>query len=233
MKITDKSQFRIGMKIRILNRPNTWGSEINKKLASCPLDLNYPMEITITDIDTSYFRKNSDLYDYYSITDGKYGWSTDGLITAGCELIEDTVDSTKDLRFPFHLKWEDLRKLVTCVPSCTYVKYAWKDILIDRWINSLPYTEFTIIDQRLYEEMRKDCHPNVTHYLDEIFGSDIVLPDYKKGDLLFVSNGSSWYLRYFSHFDKKGKVYVYDAQKKEGCTKSVLKHKLAGFELPD
>lgn len=230
MKITDDFQFKIGMKIRILKRPSLWNDNVNNNYKKYPLNLQYPLEITIQDIGPS----NDE---FFNITDGTYGWYSRSLIQAGCEIVEDSSSYNRNpptvSRFPFHLKWEDLRKLVTCVPSCTYVKYAWKDILIDRWINSLPYTEFTIIDQKLYEEMRKDCHPNVNHYLDEIFGPDIVLPNYKKGDLLFVSNGSSWYLRYFSHFDMKGKVCVYDAQKKEGCTKSVLKHKLAGFELPD
>jgi len=220
MKITDKSQFKIGMKIRILTAPESWNPEVNGIRYQYPLNLKYPLEIEIEDIDTY----NNKRY-YYDFTDGKYSWCTVSAITAGCEIVED---SSTVSRFPFKLNANNCKIVVDI--ACN----EWKEELIKAWGPDLLRYGYVTITEHCYVRMRKSCTVKQHTLFDDIFGRDIILPNYKNGDLLLVKNDGAWFIRYFSHFNKhNGDVFVYDGQKKEGHVSIVKSHKLAGFVLPD
>lgn len=83
-----ESDFKKGMKIRILKKPRFWNSRLTD---NCPLyaKIKYPFETIITDFAPTLKGE------YGSIVAGGYGWSLECLIDD--ELIEVVGEPCKDL----------------------------------------------------------------------------------------------------------------------------------------
>lgn len=90
-----ENELKVGDKIMVLKNPSIWNSELNE---NCPLDLEFPYELTIKEINGN------------SMSCGKYGWDLEYIINAGYKLLPnepqfkqgDKVLYTDDL-----VNWEE------------------------------------------------------------------------------------------------------------------------------
>ena len=128
IKITDVKQLKVGDRIKILEKPESWASVLNK---NCPMKLEFPFTATIKaitqDIITTY------------MTCGSYGWSLDAIVEAGCLLLpegrfynfacgiteEETWDNTLHGRkgiLKYHYDWNGIMKIVEKINSISICK---------------------------------------------------------------------------------------------------------------
>lgn len=83
-KVTHISEIKVGDRIKILARPNTWGSFLNDNY---PLNQDFPLEVTVKEIKHVDVDRN---HSYMAMTCGYYGWSLNSIVEAGCEIVNST-----------------------------------------------------------------------------------------------------------------------------------------------
>ena len=209
IEITDVKQLRVGDRIKILSKPRSWSSSLS--ITSPLRDLKFPFELTI--------EKISNLDDNISMTYGKYGWSLNSIVEAGCLLLPKGVNDTTTTKI----------RIITSVQAQSIIKIAcegWKNTLIEKWGRQIALEEDIEIEESFYKEMRRVCTTAQHELFDTIFGTLRVCP-YSQGELIFVkfNNNLTWELRYATGtLDDDGNVEVFPNQRKTGCTTSVAKH---------
>ena len=214
IKITNVKQLRVGDRIKILKRPESWADEMNENF---PLDLKFPFELTIQQLKEI---KCQAINNYIAMTCGFYGWSLDAIVEAGCLLLPKGVNDTTTTKI----------RIITSVQAQSIIKIAckdWKNILIEKWGRQIALEEDIEIEESFYKEMRKACTTAQHELFDTIFGKDEKICPYKQGELIFVkfNINDPWELRYATGtLDTDGDVEVFPNQRKTGCTTTVIKH---------
>lgn len=87
-KIKDVKLLEEGDIIRILNKPDSWASYLNKNspINKSPLKFPYVLKIQKIKWKGDYWAMTCG--DYWAMTCGEYGWDLDSIIEAGCEWLE-------------------------------------------------------------------------------------------------------------------------------------------------
>lgn len=86
--ITNVNELKVGDVILIKSKPELWSSRLNE---NSPLrgKLDFPIIITIKKI------RHINIFDYYSMTCGNYGWVLESIIEAGCKKIIEDIPLNK------------------------------------------------------------------------------------------------------------------------------------------
>lgn len=224
IEITDVKQLRVGDRIKILKRPESWADEMNENF---PLDLKFPFELTIQQLKEI---KCQAINNYIAMTCGFYGWDLNSIVEAGCLLLPEGINTTTTNKI----------RTITSVQAQSIIKIAckdWKNILIEKWGRQIALGEDIEIEESFYKEMRKACTTAQHELFDTIFGTLRVCP-YSQGELIFVkfNNNLTWELRYATGtLDDDGNVEVFINQYKVGLKTTVIKHYPAppNLRLPD
>lgn len=220
IKITDVKQLRVGDRIKILEKPKSWASILNK---NCPMKLEFPFIVIIKEI-------TQDIITTY-MTCSKYGWSLDSIVEAGCLLLPEGVNDTTTTKI----------RIITSVQAQSIIKIAcekWQEFLIGKWSKQIALGEDIEIEESFYKEMRRVCTTAQHELFDTIFGKDKQVCPYKQGELIFVkfNINNPWELRYATGtINLYGNVEVFANQQTGGNSTSVLIHALAppNLRLPD
>jgi hypothetical protein len=88
MKVTDYTTLKVGDCIIVERQPRTWNSTFCK--AKPLFQIEFPHTLTIQMIGT-------DIWDNWAMTCGEYGWDLDGIVKAGCTLIEREYNEAENL----------------------------------------------------------------------------------------------------------------------------------------
>lgn len=220
IKITDVKQLRVGDRIKILEKPKSWASVLNK---NCPMKLEFPFTATIKEI-------TQDIITTY-MTCGSYGWSLDAIVEAGCLLLPEGVNDTTTSKI----------RTIISVQAQSIIKIAcdeWQQFLIKEWSKQIALGEDIEIEESFYKKMRTACTLVQHNLFDTIFGKDEKVCPYKQGNLIFVkfNINNPWELRYATGtINLYGNVEVFTNQQIGGNSTSVLIHAPApaNLRLPD
>jgi hypothetical protein len=92
IKIDEYKNFKIGMKVIILDYPDAWSSGLNE---NCPSRISYPYHCKIKEM---IYHEDSYGNIFCSMTDGEYGFEIDSLIKKNFIILEKSEERKLKLK---------------------------------------------------------------------------------------------------------------------------------------